>query len=194
MFSPESCLVIQLCWWLQFFRCVETFSCNRFNSWYVGLTQPQILPSIAYFDTSANIQELAACTIHLIWWIWHFLNPHQALKHCRTSIDNMYMNSRHVFQTLCRYTSHCILLGWVYPFPDMARIVSSLTEFHCCPIFRSLYQTSYCIHHYILLSAFSNFTPSSSTWNLWPARWGITIHRSITKPTLRDHLQVHWTR
>jgi len=78
-----------------------------------------------------------------------------------------------------RYVLNCILLDWALL---------------CCPIFLLFYQTSYYIYHYIHLSAFSNFTSSSSTWNLQPGRQGITIHSRIMKPTLREHWQVHWRK
>ena len=61
-----------------------------------------------------------------------------------------------------------------------------------CPSFPLCRRTSYYIYCYILLSTFPNFT--SSSWNLWPARWGITIHRRIKKHTLREHLHVHSRR
>jgi len=44
----------------------------------------------------------------------------------------------------------------------------------------------------MLLSTFRNFT--SSTWNLRPARWGITIHRRIEKHTSSEHCHLHSRR
>jgi len=44
----------------------------------------------------------------------------------------------------------------------------------------------------MLLSTFRNFT--SLTWNLQPARGGITIHRRIKKHTLSEHLHMHSIR
>jgi hypothetical protein len=112
-----------------------------------------------------------------------------------TGIDNINRNRWHVFWTLSRhgselhppapsgnvsrFTLNCILLNWV---------------FLCCPIFPLIYCTSYNIYPYILLSTFSNLTWSSSAWNLQPARWGISIHRRIKKPTLGEHFHMHWKR
>jgi len=46
----------------------------------------------------------------------------------RTTIDNINMNRRHVFQTLSRHASDCILLGRASLFPGTPRIASSLTK------------------------------------------------------------------
>jgi len=97
----------------------------------------------------------------------------------RTRIDNLNMNCQHVFWTLSWHTLNCLLLDW--------GVVS-------CSIFLVLYYTSYYIYPYILLSTFPNFASSSSTWNIRPARWGITIHKWIKKPTLKEHLHMHWRR
>jgi len=59
--------------------CVEIFRWVSFNSRYVGLNQPPILASIAYLDTSANIRELGAWTIHLMRCTWRFLNHNKEL-------------------------------------------------------------------------------------------------------------------
>jgi len=112
-----------------------------------------------------------------------------------TSIDNINMNHRRVFQTLSRYASRLHPPAPSVPFSRHASNCIFLNRvFLCCPIFPLFYWTSYYIYPYILLSTFSNFTSSSSTWNLRPARWGITIRRRIKKHTLREHLHVHWRR
>jgi len=97
----------------------------------------------------------------------------------RTSIHNINMNCRHVFWCLSRHASNSLLLDQVLL---------------CCPIFRLFYYTSYHIYPCILSSTFPNITSSSSTCNLWPARWGITIHRRIKKHTLKQDLGVHLRR
>jgi len=94
-------------------------------------------------------------------------------------------------------------------FPGMPQIASSLAKQHFFQTRLKLHPPrlsvtllpsfpvillKYYIYPYILLSTFSNFTSSSSTSNLQPARWGITIHRRITMPTLREHLNVHERR
>jgi len=105
------------------------------------------------------------------------------------------MNCRHFFQTLSRYTSR---LHPPAPSVTFSRHLPNCILFHqvflCCPISPLWYSTSYSTYPYILRSTFSNFTSSSSTWNLRPGRWGITIHRRIKRPTLREHLHVHWRR
>jgi len=111
----------------------------------------------------------------------------------RTSINNININHWHClsdsFQvhlelhsprprvTFSRHTTNCTL-------PNRMLL--------CCPIFLLFYSTSYYIHSYMLLSTFPNFT--QSTWNLQPARRGITIHRRIKKHTLRERLHVHCRR
>jgi len=74
MSGPESWLMIQPCWCLEFFRCVKIFRCIWFNSRDVGLNQPAILASIAYWDRSANIRKLGAWIIHLFQCTWRFLH------------------------------------------------------------------------------------------------------------------------
>jgi len=59
----------------------------------------------------------------------------------------------------------------------------------CCPISSLFYYTPYYIFFYILLSTFRKIT--SWTWNLRPARCGITIHRRIKEHTLSALLNVY---
>ena len=111
----------------------------------------------------------------------------------KASIDNININCRHVFRTLSRHAPDCILLGRVSLFPRTAQIASSSTECYFVVLF-SHYSTK--LHTIFFLIYFCLHSPTalSSTWNLQPARWGITIHRRIKKPTLREHLHVHWRR
>ena len=95
----------------------------------------------------------------------------------RTDITNRNINHWHVFCTLCRNALNDILLNHVL---------------HCSPIFPLFYFTSYYIYPYTLPSTFP--TSLYQTWNLWQARWGITIYRRIKKHALREHLHVHCRR
>jgi len=87
------------------------------------------------------------------------------------------MNRPHVFRTLSRDVSNCILLDHV--------LLS-------CPVFPLFYQILYYIYPYILLSTFP--TLLHQTWNLRLARLVITIHRRMKKHILREQLHVHCRR
>jgi len=79
----------------------------------------------------------------------------------RTSIDNINMNHRHVFWTLSRHTSGCILLGRHSHCPGTTRIASSSTECYFVALF-SHYSTK---HHTIfthLYFCLHSLTSSSS--------------------------------
>jgi len=111
----------------------------------------------------------------------------------RSCFDKIYINRRHC---LGDSFQACLELH-----PPQPRITGSRSTSNCilldrvllwCPIFPLLYSTSYCINCYMLLSTFRNIT--SSTWNLRPARWGITTHRRIKKQTLNEHLHMHSRR
>jgi len=105
------------------------------------------------------------------------------------------MNRRHVFRTLSRQASR---LHHPAPSVTFSRQTTNCILFDqaflCCPIIPVFYYTSYYTYPYILRSTFSNFTSSSSTWNLRPVRWGITFHRWIKRPSLSEHLHLHWRR
>ena len=76
----------------------------------------------------------------------------------RTSIDNIHMNRRHVFWTLSRDTSDCILLGRASPFPGMPRLASSLTECYSVALF-SRHRTK--LHSIFTLIYFCLHSPTS---------------------------------
>jgi len=76
----------------------------------------------------------------------------------RTSIDNMNINRRHVFRTLSRRASDCILLGWVLLLPGTPRIASSSTECYVVALF-SCYSTK--LHTISTLIYFCLHSPTS---------------------------------
>jgi len=92
----------------------------------------------------------------------------------RTCFGDININCHHVVCTLTSHAINCIILDHVLL---------------GCTVFLSFYSTSYYICPYILLSTFP--TSLHQSWNIQPARWGITIHRRIKNHTLRDHLHVH---
>ena len=76
----------------------------------------------------------------------------------RTSISNINMNRRHVFRTLSRHTSDCILQGCASHFHSTPRIASSSTDCYLVALF-SRYSTK---HHTIFtLIYFCLHTPTS---------------------------------
>jgi len=103
------------------------------------------------------------------------------------------MNRRHVFWTLSRHASNCILLSRVSLIPGTPRLASSSTAWYFVAPF-SRYsvklRTIFTLIYFCLHSA----TSLHPTWNLWPASWGITIHRRVEKPTLSEPLHVHCRR
>ena len=77
--------------------------------------------------------------------------------------------------------------------PGTPRVTSSSTACYFAALF-SCYSVK--LHSIFTLIFFCLHSPSSlhPTWNLQPARSGITIHRRIKKPTLREHLHMHCRR
>jgi hypothetical protein len=75
----------------------------------------------------------------------------------------------------------------------MLRMSSSLTA---CYLVALLSRYSVIPHTIVTLICFCLHSPTSllPKWNLWPARGGITIHRRIKMPTLREHLHGHYRR
>jgi len=100
------------------------------------------------------------------------------------------MNCRHVFRTLSRYTSNCILLSRVLLYPGTPRTASSSTA---CYFVSRLCCYSITLHTILTLIYFCLHSPTAlhQTWNRQLARWGSAIRRWIEKHTLREPLHVH---
>jgi len=135
-----------------------------------------------------NIWESEAWSIHLI--PAHLMLPN--LKQ-RVNIKSITMKCRHVFRTLSRHSSNCILLSWTWLILGMPQIASSSTTCDIVIIF-----SRYSIDSRTIFTLWCLCLPSPTslhpTWNLRPARWPITIHRRIKKPDLKEHLPMHCRR
>jgi hypothetical protein len=118
--------------------------------------------------------------------------PHHKSQQ-RMSIRNVNMNIRHVFRTLSRLASNCILIRQVLHFPATLWIVSSMTVWYFVALV-SHYSVK--LRTILSLIYFSLHSPTSlhPKLNLQPARWGIMIHRKIKQPTFREHLHMHCRR
>ena len=108
----------------------------------------------------------------------------------RTRINIIHMNSWH-----CLLDSFHVRIELHPPWPSVtfswhaSNCILLDTVLLCCPIFLLFSLSSYYIYSNMVLAIFPNIT--SSTWNLWPARWGITIHGRIKKYTLRETFHMH---
>jgi len=137
---------------------------------------------------SGNIRELGPWRINLVGCTRCFQT------HSKELASRMWIrNADNVFLNVSRHASNCILLGRPSRVPGKHRIASSRTECYCVALFsrysikfRTIFPHIYfCLH---------SLTSTSPTWNLWPARWGITIHRRMKKHNLRQHWHVHSRR
>jgi len=155
-----------------------------FNSRHVGSNQAPIVASLASLNMSANIEKLWEWRIHLIWCTWCFLNGTED-------------QAATIYIWTADRSSRSFLSAPQIASVSAKRYISQAhLELHpvdrlllCRPVLPLIYSTSCYIHPYLHYSIFP--TSLRQSWNLRPARWGITIHRRIEKHTLREHVHMH---
>jgi len=104
------------------------------------------------------------------------------------------MSRRHVFQTLSKQASNWMHRSQALFFPPTPRITSCLIACYFIALFSSHSTKLHTIFPLLYFSLHSQLHSLHQTWNLRPARWGITIPRRIKKHTLREPLHVHCRR